>query len=103
VKRYALSPEAEQDLGDIRTYYLEQAGARTTRYVMREITKAMQFIGGTPGAGHRREDLTDDPVKFWPVFSYLIIYDPATKPIGIARVMHGSQDIKILLKRQPSG
>jgi toxin ParE1/3/4 len=77
VRRYALSQEAEEDLGDIRAYYLARASARTTRYVMREITKAMGFLASTPGAGHSREDLTDDPVKFWPDFSYLIIYDPA--------------------------
>jgi plasmid stabilization system protein ParE len=60
------SQEAEEDLGDIRAYYLARASARTTRYVMREITKAMGFLARTPGAGHSREDLTDDPVKFWP-------------------------------------
>ena len=69
MRRYALSQEAEEDLGDIRAYYLARASARTTRYVMREITKAMGFLASTPGAGHSREDLTDDPVKFWPVFS----------------------------------
>ncbi|MFZ0210363.1 MAG: type II toxin-antitoxin system RelE/ParE family toxin [Roseiarcus sp.] len=99
MRRYALSQEAEQDLGDIRAYYLARASARTTRYVMREITKAMGFLASTPGAGHSREDLTDAPVKFWPVFSYLIIYDPATQPIGVARVLHGGQDLKTLLKR----
>ena len=42
-----------------------------------------------------REDLTDDPVKFWPVFCYLMIYDPATQPIGVARPLDGGQDIKL--------
>ena len=53
----------------------------------------MAFLAITPGAGHSRENLTDEPVKFWPVFSYLIIYDPATQPIGVARVLHGGQDL----------
>jgi len=38
------------------------------------------------------------PVKFWPVFSYLIIYDPATRPIGIARVLHASRDLGTMLR-----
>jgi len=38
-------------------------------------------------------------VKFSPIFSYLMIYDPATQPIGVARVLHEGQDLKALLKR----
>lgn len=51
--------------------------------------------------GHLREDLTDEKVKFWPVFSYLIVYDPMTRPIGIARVLHASQDVKRLFQQKP--
>jgi len=101
VKRYRLSPEAEQDLNDIKTYYLSGAGVRVARYVAGEITRGFEFLAGMPGAGHKREDLTGDPVKFWQVFSYLIIYDPATRPLGIARVLHASQDLEALLRRRP--
>jgi hypothetical protein len=34
-----------------------------------------------------RRDLTSLPVKFWSVFSYLIVYDPAAGPIAIVRVL----------------
>ena len=40
--------------------------------------------------GHWREDLIDEPLRFWPVYSYLIIYNPAAKPIEIARILHGA-------------
>jgi toxin ParE1/3/4 len=53
----------------------------------------MDFLSRTPGAGHLREDLTDTTVKFWPVFSYLIIYKATVRPIGIVRVVHGSREI----------
>ncbi len=55
------------------------------------------FLGNTPGAGHLREDLTDEPVKFWSVFSYLIIYDPIAQPIEIARIVHGSREVSAIL------
>lgn len=48
-----------------------------------------------------RPDLTGEPVKFWAVFSYLIVYNPATQPIGIARVVHGSRDIESLFRKKP--
>ena len=38
------------------------------------------------------EDLTGEFVKFWSVFSYLIVYDPSKKPVQIARVLHGKRD-----------
>jgi len=37
------------------------------------------------------------------VLSYLIAYDPAMRPIGIARVLHASRDLEALLHRSPSG
>jgi plasmid stabilization system protein ParE len=99
--RYFLSTEAQEDFRAIRAYYLQESDARVARYVIGEITKALRFLAATPGAGHVREDLTDEKVKFWPVFSYLIVYDPATQPLGIARVLHGSRDIEALFRIRP--
>jgi toxin ParE1/3/4 len=103
VKRYRLSPEAQDDLKDIRQYLVKEGGAGLARYVLREIRQALQFLAETPGAGHLREDLTSEPVKFWPVFSYLIVYDPMMQPLGIARIFHGSQDLKTLFGNQLLG
>ncbi|HEY3847358.1 MAG TPA: type II toxin-antitoxin system RelE/ParE family toxin [Acetobacteraceae bacterium] len=97
MKRYILSPEAQQDLRDIRDYLLMEAGLPVSRHVMRKIGEALRFLSVMPGVGHFRQDLTGEPVKFWQVFSYLIIYDHLTRPIGIARVLHSSRDIAAVL------
>jgi len=99
VKRYNLSAEAKQDLADIRAYLTEEGGARVARQVLKQIKDALDFLSRTPGAGHLREDLTDASVKFWPVFSYLIIYKPGPRPIGIVRVVHSSRDLARLLSQ----
>ena len=99
--RYRLSPEAQGDLTDIKQYLMGEGRARLARYVLGEIRAGLQFLAANPGAGHSREDLTDEPVKFWPVFSYLIVYDPAMRPLGVARVLHGSQDLKALPRIRP--
>ncbi|WP_082350216.1 MULTISPECIES: type II toxin-antitoxin system RelE/ParE family toxin [unclassified Novosphingobium] len=52
--RYTLSPEAQRDIEQIREYYLNEAGAPVARHVLAQITKALRFLAGTPGAGHRR-------------------------------------------------
>jgi antitoxin ParD1/3/4 len=57
----------------------------------------MQFLADNPGIGHVRRDLTDADVRFWPVFKYLVIYRPNTKPLEIIRILHGRRDVKRLL------
>ena len=57
----------------------------------------MELIGDNPGIGHVRDDLTDQPVRFWAVFSYLIIYDPVPRPVQVVRVLHGARDLAALL------
>ena len=99
--RYRLSPEAESDLDEIKRYLTEQSGGGVARHVLHEIRLALRFLAATPGARHKREDLTDEPVRFWSVFSYMIVYDPAMRPLGVARVLHGSQDLETLFRKHP--
>ena len=98
---YRLSSEARGDLDDIADYLIAKGGTLLVRHVHDAIEAAMGFLGENPGAGHLRADLTNEPVKFWSVFSYLIVYDPATQPIGIARILHGAQDLEVLFKENP--
>ena len=98
MRRCILSPEAEKDLDAIKSHLLEEAGLQVARYVIRELRLGIRFLATTPRAGHRREDLTEDAVLFWPVFSYLIVYDPDKLPIEIVRVLHGKRDIATILR-----
>jgi plasmid stabilization system protein ParE len=99
VTRYLLSPEAKEDLGEIRGYLVSQGGKRLARYVLQEITAAFRLLASHPEAGHLRQDLTPLPVKFWSVFSYLIVYDPAASPLAVVRVLHGKQDVEAILNQ----
>src|SRR5258708_38405792 len=62
----------------------------------------MRLLASHPYAGHLRRDLTPLPVKFWSVFSYLIVYDPAAKPLAIARVFHGRRGGRTILNARRS-
>ncbi len=86
---------------EIREYCLGQGGPALSIYVRAEILKQIAFLAENTAAGHLREDLTPLPVKFWPVFSYLVVYDPEMKPLGIARIVHGHRDLKALFDRHP--
>jgi plasmid stabilization system protein ParE len=69
--------------------------------VLGQFKKAFNLLASTPSAGHWRDDLTDAHVRFWPVLGYLIVYDPTTQPIGIARVLHASRDLESLFRAKP--
>lgn len=94
MKTFLLTKPAERDLDQIKRYLVERAGTRIARRVLKDIRRAADLLGKEPGAGHSREDLTNRPVRFWPVYSYLIVYDPETKPIQILRVLHGMRDVE---------
>jgi plasmid stabilization system protein ParE len=95
VKRFKLSPEAAQDIREIWAYIAGDS-IKAARRIRLQIFDACQRIAENPEIGHRREDLTDKPVLFWPAGSYLIIY-AARKPVEIVRVLHGARDIPSLL------
>lgn len=97
--RYVLSPEAKEDLRDICNYLVSQGGRRLARYVLQEIAAAFRLLASHQEAGHFRQDLTPLPVKFWAVFSYLIVYDSAARPPAIVRVLDGRRDVGAILSR----
>jgi toxin ParE1/3/4 len=53
-----------------------------------------------PEQGHRREDLTRKAVLFFPLYSYLIVYQPAVDPIRILTIVHGRRNIKRILEER---
>ena len=99
MKRVNLTLDAERDLDQIKLYLLDKAGIAVTRKVIASIHEAIKQIVGQPNLGHSRQDLTDRQLKFWAVYSYVIVYDPAARPIQIQRILHGKRDIISLLNR----
>lgn len=66
------------------------------------IRERIVFLASNPGAGHSRKDLTDIPVRFFPVYSYLIVYRPGSKPLQVGVILHGSRDMGKVLEQRPS-
>ena len=94
--RFVLTPAARDDLGEI-TAHIRQDSVETARRVRAELREAMARLAQSPLIGHVREDLTDEPVRFWSVYSYVIVYDPETRPLQIIRVLHGARDVRRIL------
>lgn len=98
--RYVLAPQAALDLFEIWLYVKEKSGVTLADRVESVIRERIAFLAGAPGAGHSRKDLTVHDVKFFPIYSYLIVYRPETEPLQIASILHGSRDVKEILKRR---
>jgi toxin ParE1/3/4 len=96
--RFVLAPQAALDLVEIWRYIKEQTSVTMADRVESTIFERIAFLAGTPGATHRRKDLTEQDVKFFPVYSYLIVYRPETKPLQIASILHGRRDVEQILK-----
>ncbi|MGP0017481.1 MAG: type II toxin-antitoxin system RelE/ParE family toxin [Candidatus Sulfotelmatobacter sp.] len=54
-----------------------------------------------PGKGHRRSDLSKFDVLFFSVYQYMIVYRQ-TKVVEIVAVLHGTRDVRRLLKNRVS-
>ena len=96
--RYILAPQAAHDLVDIWRYIRRESNAEIADRVEGVIRQKIVFLAQTPGAGHTREDLTDEPVKFFAVYSYLIVYRAETKPLQVTAILHGRRDVAQILK-----
>ena len=68
--------------------------------LMTRLFEAFEQLARTPRMGHKREDLTQLPVLFWPVGNYLIIYRAVRSPMEVVAITHGRRDIPKLLRRR---
>ena len=97
-RRYVLSPEAAVDLVQIWRYIKKESSAKIADRVETAIRDQIVWLAKRPGTGHWRKDLTDEAVKFLPVYSYLIVYRPDTKPLHVVAVLQGRRDVQQVLK-----
>jgi len=93
---YALSPEADRDLDDLWDYIAEDSIDAADRLTVR-LMDSFEALARNPGMGHKREDLTNYHVLFWPVGNYLVIYRGERTPIEIVAIVYGTRDIPTFL------
>jgi plasmid stabilization system protein ParE len=98
VSRFIFTEEAETQLLEILDHLADESESAAVR-VRDAVYDAVGKLAESPGIGHTREDLTSRPLKFWSVYSYLVVYDPESRPLTIIAVLHGARDVEKLLKR----
>lgn len=92
MKGYELSDEARADLQEIWVYIAKGNPAAADK-LEGELYEACELLAKNPRLGHKRSELTDEPVLFWPVRGhYLVIYQRESKPLKIVRILHAARD-----------
>jgi plasmid stabilization system protein ParE len=99
-RRYVLAPEAALDLVKIWRYIKKESSAKAADRVEAAIRDQIVSLADRSGIGHWRQDLTDEAVKFFPVYSYLIVYRPDTKPLHVIAILQGRRDVQQVLKER---
>jgi plasmid stabilization system protein ParE len=77
--RYFLAPQAAEDLVEIWRYIKERSSLEVADRVESVIRQKFVFLATNPGAGHARESLTAEKVKFSPVCSHFGCLSPRNK------------------------
>jgi plasmid stabilization system protein ParE len=95
--RYVLTAEARADLAEIADF-IRQDSPGAARRVVESLREAMAKLADLPEMGHVREDLAPTPLRFWPIYSYLVIYRPESRPLQVVRILHGARDVRRLLE-----
>lgn len=94
--RFLLTRAAAADLEEIDQYVARDAPAAADR-LLTALHEAMLRLADFPDIGHLRHDLADEPLRFWPVSAYLIVYRAEETPLQVVRVLHASRDVRALL------
>jgi len=97
---FQLAEAAILDIDEIWGYLFDRENAVAADHVVSELFAGFYRLAANPLIGHRRTDLTNRSVLFYKVFSYLIVYEPTTRPILVAAVLHGKRNVSRILSQR---
>ena len=99
---YVLTPIAKAEIFEIWSYIAENNEAAADR-VESAIYEPCAFIAEAPMRGHTRSDLTNRALRFWTLRrypNYVVVYRPETNPLQVIAVLHGSRNLRRLLRQR---
>ena len=96
-ERYEVSAEAQNDLYEIWCWIAADSVDLANR-IEGEFHDLFASLGRMPGQGSVRKDLTKRPVRFFSMYSFLVVYQLDTRPIRIMAVLRGRRNVKRILR-----
>lgn len=101
MKPFIVSPHAADDLNEIWSYLVSEAGDELADRTLAQLASAFAALADYPGIGHRRTDLTSLPVHFHYIRPYMVIYQRDRSPLAIHAVLHGARNLRRILRNRP--
>ena len=83
---------ARTDLDEIWEYVAQDSFSAANR-VENELQQAIWDLVQFPGKGHTRKDIQDKTLRFWTVYSYLIVFRYDDQFLTVVRVIHGARNL----------
>ena len=96
---YQLSANAQNDLFEIWSRIALDSVELADR-IESEFHQLFASLARMPGQGHARKDLTGRAVLFFPLYSFLVVYQPDVKPVRIMAVLRGRRNLKRVLRER---
>jgi toxin ParE1/3/4 len=103
--RYVIRPKADQDLDDQAFYYATEASAELGHRFLVSAHETFSLLSTQPEMGWNPKLRLPElhGLRLFRVSGFekiLILYRPIEKGVEILRVIHGSQNVRRLLRRQ---
>jgi plasmid stabilization system protein ParE len=96
MKSFEVTEAARTDLIEIWDYIRADNIAAADKVIHR-LHDTFVKLGRNPMLGHLREDLADSEHRFFLVYSYMVVYLAAEKPIQNVRVLYAARDVQSIL------
>ncbi len=96
-RTYILTSQAQLDLQEIWRYIALDNSIAADRVEI-ELYAEFERLAHNSNIGHKREDITKKPVRFWSLYSYQIIYDLTEESVRILRILSGYRDLANMIE-----
>jgi antitoxin ParD1/3/4 len=94
---YDVSAEAQDDLFEIWRRIAKDSVELANR-IDGEFHELFAPLARMPRQGHTRKDLTNRPVLFFSLYSFIVVYQPELTPLRIMAVLRGKRNVKRILR-----
>jgi toxin ParE1/3/4 len=93
------SKRSDQDYFDIWRHIAFEGNPDAADSLLRKFDHALALLADYPYAGPARPEL-QSRLRSYPVGNYLLLYRPVPGGVELARVVHGSRDVKRALRHR---
>ena len=96
MRSYRLLTPANRDLTLILEYLDRYSPLAAERFLAR-LHERLELLSTQPNSGRQRPEFGYDTLRSITFESYIVAYLPASRPLSIVAILHGSRDLASLL------